>query len=249
VREDGHWMLRRTHRHITDEELHAWLESTPGRFSPNVLLRPVVESSILPTLAYVGGPAEVSYFAQIGCLFEAHGVEAPLVFPRFSVTLVEGKVRRVLDKFGLEVDDLHRPFHELAAHVLARDLPVEVTASADALRAAIQAGYERLSAAATAIDPTLEGWLDGVRNSALSGADNASRKITAHHRKRHETELEQLRKAANNLYPGGAPQERVLNVLPYLSRYGIPLLLEVLEAMHFEWSAGQPAWTGVQCNG
>ena len=95
----------------------------PEAFSANVFLRPVVESSVFPTIAYVGGPAEVSYFAQVSALFEAHGIEPPVAVPRFSVTLIERKVRKVMDSFGLAVTDFRPPTHEIAARVLRRRCP------------------------------------------------------------------------------------------------------------------------------
>src|SRR5690606_29033249 len=75
-------------------------ERQPDTFSPNVLLRPAVESALLPTLAYVAGPGELAYFAPIGRLFRAHGIEPALGFPRHSVTRVGPTVRRLLDRHG-----------------------------------------------------------------------------------------------------------------------------------------------------
>jgi bacillithiol biosynthesis cysteine-adding enzyme BshC len=247
VREGTHWTLRRTRRRLADGEVLALLEREPARFSPNVLLRPVVESAVLPTVAYVGGPAEISYFAQVGCLFRAHGVAPPLAVPRRSVTFVEGKVRKVLDKFGLEPADFDQPFHALAARVLADDMPPAVSASVDALRASITAGYARLADAAVGIDPTLVGWIEGQRNTALIAVDAAARKIASHHRRRHEIEMEQLRKAAANLRPDGAPQERALNALPFLARYGPDLLRDLVEAVRYVVDRPHPAWLGVEC--
>ena len=95
------------------EELLARLRSEPSVFSPNVFLRPVVESTVFPTLAYVAGPGEISYFAQVTALFPAYGIESPVVFPRGSLTLVEPAMQRLLDKLGLSVEALDRPIHVL----------------------------------------------------------------------------------------------------------------------------------------
>ncbi len=249
VREDGAWILRRSRRTLTHEELLARLEADPVAFSPNVLLRPVVESALLPTIAYVGGPAEVSYFAQIGCLFAAHGVEPPVVFPRFTVTLVESKVRKVLDKFGMQVDAFGRPFHEVAAQLARDEMPAEVRSSLETLRIALRSGYDRLSASAGQIDPTLVGWLEGLRNNALGQTDSAEKKITWHLKKKSEVEIEQLRKAAINLFPEGSPQERVLNPFPYLARYGPELLQQVMNALPLELGSSAPGWTSARGDG
>jgi bacillithiol biosynthesis cysteine-adding enzyme BshC len=247
VREDGDWLLRRTKRVFPDAELMALLASEPARFSPNVLLRPVVESALLPAVAYVGGPAEIGYFAQIGCLFSAHGVEPPIVFPRFGATIVEAKVRKVLDKFGLSIEDVQHPFHEVVTRIVRDELPAGVTGSLGTLRTALHSGYDRLANAATEVDPTLRGSLVSMRNQALGQLDAAEKKITSHLKKRSEVEIEQLRKAAANLYPDGAPQERVLNVVPFLARYGQELLEDMADAMQIRLEQPNPRWSGVRC--
>ncbi|MGH7506328.1 MAG: bacillithiol biosynthesis cysteine-adding enzyme BshC, partial [Longimicrobiales bacterium] len=249
VRVDGSWSLRRTRRELSDDDVRSLLRDEPSRFSPNVLLRPVVEATLFPTIAYVGGPSEVAYFAQIGCLFAAHGIQPPVMHPRASAALVEGKVRKVLDKFGLEVGDVRRPFHEVATQRVRDEMPDAVTAPLARLRAAIREEYGSVRDAGGAIDPTLRKWVDGVRNSALGEVDNVEKKVASHLRKRNEVELEQLRKAAVNLYPDNAPQERVLNVLPYIAKYGSGVLRELARAMPCYLNGGAPGWTGVRCDG
>jgi uncharacterized protein YllA (UPF0747 family) len=240
-------VLRRTRRALSNAELFATLDARPEAFSPNVLLRPVIESALLPTIAYVGGPAEISYFAQIGCLFTAHDIAPPVVFPRFSVTIVESKVRKVLDKFGMEVSAFQRPFHEVATDLVRDEMPGDVTTALAQLRDELRGGYDRLANAAQAIDPTLRGWLDGMRNAGLGQVETAEKKIASHLKKKSEVELEQLRKAAANLYPDGSPQERVLNALPFLARYGTELLVELLAALEPGIGRSFEGWTGVQC--
>src|SRR5690606_23886185 len=134
--------------------------------SPNVLVRPVVESAVFPTLAYVAGPGELSYYAQIGCLFRAHGIEMPIGYPRASTTLIEAKARKVPDRYGLTRDAFRRPPHELAAELLREELPDGVAAALRRLRADLGAGYAALLEAGRAVDPTLKGPIQSARNSA-----------------------------------------------------------------------------------
>lgn len=249
VRDGAGWALRRTKRTFTDDEIHALLESEPERFSANVLLRPVVESTVLPTLSYVAGPGEISYFAQIGCLFNAHGITPPVVHPRAGVTIVESKVAKVLTKFGLEPEDVARPYHELVASVVRSRMPADVTAAVEAARRDVERDWAALAEAAGAIDPTLIGWMEGERNRILSRVRAAETKAARHLRKRSEIELEQLRKASVNLHPGNTPQERRLNALPYLCRYGPSLLRAVAEAIDVRLDGRSDGWNGVHCEG
>jgi bacillithiol synthase len=207
------------------------LEEHADRFSPNVVLRPVVESAVFPTLAYVAGPGEVRYLAQTGPLFEAHGVDMPLVFPRLSVTLVERKVSKVLEKFSLGVASFRHPVHELISAVVRDDVPDEVQSALEALRAAVGQGYEGLGEAAGAVDPTLEGPINAARAEAFKGISDVEKKVRQHVKRRQQTGLDQIEKAAANLAPLGKPQERVLNIHQYQARYGDGLIDEILAAM------------------
>ena len=247
VREDGGWALKHSGRRFADEELRALLDAEPGRFSPNVLLRPVVESAVFPTVAYVAGPGELSYYAQVGCLFRAHGIEMPIVYPRASITLVEAKVKKVLDRFGLGLDDLRRPPHELAAEVLREELPDGVVAALRRLRSDLGEGYAALLEASRAVDPTLKGPIQSARNAAYVQLGEIEKKVVQHLKRQNAIGVEQLEKAAVNLFPLGQPQERVLNVMPYLARYGPALLEAVAGAIRVQLGTPAPAWNGVLC--
>ena len=127
---------------MTDAELWALWEAEADGFSPNVVLRPVVESAVFPTLAYVAGPGEIRYLAQTARFFAAHGIGMPLVYPRRSVTLVESKVAKVMDRFGLDLGEFRRPVHELIGAVVRGDVPPEVDAAIGRLRESLQSMYQ-----------------------------------------------------------------------------------------------------------
>lgn len=248
TREGDDWLLSRTKRRMKTSDLRALLQSEPQRFSANVLLRPVLASAVFPTLAYVGGPAEVSYFAQIGCLFEAHDVAMPLVMPRASLAIVEHKIQKVLDKFALDVDVFRQPFDQLASQVARDELPATVSDPVALLREQITEGYSALVEASDAIDPTLRGPLENARNMSLKALGDAEKKVVSHLKKRNDTGLEQLRKASTNLYPERAPQERVITALSYIARYGPAFLDAVATEIAFAFDATAPEWQGVNCN-
>ena len=102
----GGFSLRRTRRTLSRRSLGSLIESSPEAVSPNVLLRPVVESYLFPNLAYVGGPGELAYLGQLEGLFKRHGTARPIAFPRASLMVVEAKVERVLEWCGIEPDEL-----------------------------------------------------------------------------------------------------------------------------------------------
>lgn len=247
VRENGGWHLSRSKRLFQTADLHALLAEHPERFSPNVLLRPVVASEVFPTLAYVGGPAEVSYFGQIGCLFEKHDVVMPLAMPRASVDIVEHKIRKVMDKFGLEADDVRQPFDRLASQVMRDDLPDSVTGAVRTLQQQLVDAYAQLVEGTEAIDPTLKSPLENARNASQKALADVEKKIVSHLKKKNEIGLEQLRKASVNLFPNGLPQERALSVVFYLARYGPAIVDAIAAEIRPELDRTAPAWQGVVC--
>jgi bacillithiol biosynthesis cysteine-adding enzyme BshC len=247
LRDGEVWQLRRTKRSLTAAEVRAWIEREPVSFSPNVLFRPVVESALLPTVAYVGGPAEIAYFGQIGCLFHAHGVEPPLVVPRSNLMLVEPRVRKALDRLGMEPAEFRRPFHELLTDRIRASMPDNVRLPLNDLATAIEEGYDRLMEGAAAIDPTLEGWVRRIRNESLARVGHASRKVTAHLKKRNGIEVARLRRAATSLAPDGNPQDRMLNAIPWLARYGPDLIHDLLDAIEMRLDGPREDWSGVDC--
>jgi bacillithiol biosynthesis cysteine-adding enzyme BshC len=247
TRDGEGWTLARTKRRFTHSDLRDQLTLQPERFSPNVMLRPVVASAVFPTLAYVGGPAEVSYFGQIGCLFAAHDVVMPLVQPRVSIDIVEGKIQKVLDKFSLSVDDVRQPLDQLTSRVMRDALPDEVTDTIARLRENIGDSYDELVRATESIDPTLRGPLENTRNISQKSLVDIEKKIVSHLKKKNEIGVEQLRKASVNLFPNGAPQERVINGLTYLARYGTEMLDTMLGRIKIEMSDHTTDWSGVRC--
>ncbi len=211
------------------DEIRAEVTADPHALSPNVFLRPVVESSVFPTLSYVAGPGELAYFAQLERYFALQDIRMPVVYPRIAYTLVEAKVGKVLKKHGLDVDALAEPFHEVAAAFAREEVPDDVRRALGTLRGAVGQGSAQLLEAARPIDPTLKGPVQAARNASLAAFADAEKKILQSVKRQSEIALGQLEKAQKNLFPEGRPQERCLNVFQYLVRYGDALLPALAE--------------------
>ncbi|HWK89263.1 MAG TPA: bacillithiol biosynthesis cysteine-adding enzyme BshC, partial [Longimicrobium sp.] len=244
-------LAREARERFTREEIGEVLRADPQSLSPNVFLRPVVESSVFPTLAYVGGPAEVAYFAQVAPLFEAYGIQPPVAYPRFSATLVSPEVEAKAAELGLDEAELRRPEHELATLLAGRRLPAHVRARTEELRASLVDGFGRVMDAAMEIDPKLDGAIGGRRNAALLQVAAAERKILSHWKRNDPAISRDLPRVRNHLAPLGEPQERVLNILPFLAMQ--PTLLHDLAArmeVRFHAGASPPeAETAVPASG
>lgn len=249
VRERATWVLRRTGERLSDAALKAAIRNDPEILSANVFFRPVVESAVFPTLSYVGGPAETAYFAQIGCLFEAHGITPPVIFPRHSATIIEDNVERTLEKFGYDVDAVRAPFAEVVRRLVRAEMPDAVRTAIDSIEKSIASSFETLERTVPDVDPTLAGPVRRARSRASLEVRRIEKQIERQFRARHAERIEQLRRAAAAVYPDGQPQERVLNVVPFLAKYGPTLLTAVHDAMTIALDRTMPEWCGVQCDG
>ena len=224
--------LRHSDERLTRRQVLARADADPRALSPNVLLRPVVESTVLPVVSYVAGPGEIAYFAQLADVFEARGLRMPIIHPRFSVTIVEAKIRKVLDKLGLSLEDLARPYGELAGEAVREDVPGDVRRALEELRERIGAGVNQLSRAAANLDPTLKGPARHIQTVAYDALEQMRKKVIHSLKRDRRTTMRQLEKAQVHLYPRNGPQERSLNACYYLMRYGH----EFLHALHERFS-------------
>ena len=197
-------------RAYTQAELLAILEAAPERLSPNALLRPVMQDALLPTSAYIGGPAEIAYFAQSQVVYRRILGRVTPILPRLSATLVERGMARLLARHGLELTDVFTQPEELAQRLGARYMPVE--------------GKRRLSAAGETLDgelTALTAWMEqldaGLGRSGKTAASkmryqmNRLRRMTANFELKKEQSLRlHARELCGNLFPAGQLQERVV---------------------------------------
>ena len=197
--------------------------SAPGLLSPNVLLRPVVERALLPTVAYVAGPGELAYFAQVSVVADVLVAARPLAIPRWSCTIVEPRVERALDHLRLGLDDVRDGAR--AERVLAvRALPAAAREAIDlAHREATLLG-ERLTAIATNDRLIDERVAVGHARRAEWLAGRLERRLLAAAKRRETESMRLLGTVRGSLWPLGRRQERALNLIPLLARYGPALL-------------------------
>jgi uncharacterized protein YllA (UPF0747 family) len=196
--------------------------------SPNVLLRPIVEAAILPTVAYTAGPGEIAYFAQIPPIANELEVDRPIAVPRWSTTIVEPSIDRILERYGVAINDL-RDFDGLITRLVRARTPDDLAKPLTDLRAEIDRVTTALSVASAkhSIDAKV---IDGLRAQLALRLERGQRRITAA-LKRNETDLRRdLGTARASLYPEGVRQERALSFIPFLARYDAPLIEHMLAA-------------------
>jgi len=194
----------------TSGELLTILTETPERLSPNALLRPVFQDAILPTTAYVGGPAEVAYFAQSSVLYEAVLGRVTPILPRLSATLIEPAIGAVMAQHGVSLPDAMQTAEELAQRLGARAMPIEakrkLAAAGNALDEALNAAQSYLGTLDAGLGQSAE-----VSASKMRYQMNRLRRVAATYELNREASLRKHADAmALHLFPEGHPQERVI---------------------------------------
>lgn len=201
--------------------------SVEGTYTPNVLLRPIVEAAILPTVAYVAGPGELAYFAQVGAVAEALALPAPLAVPRWSCTLVEPHVDALLQRYGAAVADLAAP-DALETRVARAALADDSTRALEQVRAVVAALPEALGGEAGPMG--LDAAVQGATRSLQHRLDRLERRLVAGVKRREAGIMRDLGTLRGALHPLGGRQERALNLVPLLARHGLSLLGEMRDA-------------------
>ncbi|MGC1977049.1 MAG: bacillithiol biosynthesis cysteine-adding enzyme BshC [Candidatus Sulfotelmatobacter sp.] len=216
---------------ISSSELLDRISSAPENFSPNVLLRPVVQDYLLPTLAYTGGAAEAAYFAQVGAVYEKIIGRVTPIVPRFSATVVESKVQRWLGQYGIAVRDAFDGPEALRQTLAARTLPAGLQVAFERANQSVEESFSGLQEALAKLDPTLveasqtgaskvRYQLDRLRERAMAAELRRSEVVS-----RHAVALSQA------LYPENALQERGVAGVYFVARHGTELLRSIYDTM------------------
>jgi bacillithiol biosynthesis cysteine-adding enzyme BshC len=216
--------LKGTRQHFSAQDLFQLLESDPQYFSPNVVLRPICQDTLLPTVTYVAGPAEVAYFAQIKPVFEHFGLPVPLLYPRASATLLEDKVKAVFERYGLGLPDFFQDVELIKRGVAAKLSALRLDEVFGGTRATLAETLQTLGEALRTIDPTLRDATDTAARKVEHQIQSLEQKAMAAQVRRNEAALRQIEKAAAHVFPRSNFQERELNVVHFLNRYGMEFL-------------------------
>jgi bacillithiol synthase len=200
----------------------------PAAFSPNVLLRPVVQDTMFPTICYVAGPSELAYLGQLREVYEHFGVPMPLMYPRASATLVDSAALRFLTKYAVPLEALQAQDEAALNDLLKSQIPPEIESSFGDASAALDNAMERVTAAMVLLDPTLEGAGRSTRDRVHHDLETLHGKVIQAAKRRNETLRRQFLRARALAFPHGHQQERTIGFVSFLNQYG-PALVERLE--------------------
>jgi bacillithiol biosynthesis cysteine-adding enzyme BshC len=232
--ENNQYLFPGTNMKYTAEELVELIDQSPERFSPNVLLRPIMEDMIFPTIAYIAGPNELAYYAQIKDMYSLFGVQMPLIIPRVSLTILEKKIADALEKYQIAVLSLFENAEKAVSDTLKQSLPKEIESELKQLTEQIVSQFQQLNDNVTQWEPSLKDAISNSRNSVLHQINNLENKIGLAHKKKNETVREQLNKLVNHLVPNRELQERTMNLVPYLVKYNYDFINQLLSVINWD---------------
>lgn len=221
---------------LSIEEAVRRLRAHPAQWSPGVLLRPLAQDHLLPTAAYIGGPAEIAYHAQIGPSYRHFGIPRPPLVPRPSLTLVEPAQARALESESLTLPELQADSEALLSR-WAREAYPDVEDAFARARKSLQRDMGQVETVLGSHDPTLQAAADAALGRALHQVDTLHEKAVRALKKRDQTRADRLRRTRDALLPGGLLQERGLGLIGLIARQGLPII-DVLRERMDPWAKG-----------
>jgi bacillithiol biosynthesis cysteine-adding enzyme BshC len=215
---------------LSGEEMEQRLAAAPENFSANVLLRPVLQDYWLPTLAYIGGPAEVAYFAQAAVLYEKLLGRITPILPRMSATLIGPRIERLLLKYEVELPELFHGECQLRDCLAARSLPPELKHNFELARRAIQVNLQRISTSLQKLDPTLMEAAERAASKMRYQVDRLEKRAAQAELRRSEVLARHAAQIENALYPNKSLQEREIAALHFYGSHGPELINRLIES-------------------
>jgi bacillithiol synthase len=216
--------LKGTRAFFSKDDVMKLAKEQPEALSPNVILRPLCQDTLLPTIAYVAGPSEVAYFAQLRPVYEAFGIPLPVIYPRASVSIVQSSAVRTMEKYGLDIEAFYGDISRVSSAVADQISEIKLEPLFEDSLGKIRDSLGEVRFGLNEIDPTLLGPLENTVGKIESLLSVLKEKSLAAQRKRNETAVRQVERAAAVLLPEGSLQERQVNILYYMNKLGPDLV-------------------------
>jgi bacillithiol biosynthesis cysteine-adding enzyme BshC len=212
--------LKGTRHFLSTDEMLRIARESPSLLSANVVLRPIAQDTLLPTVAYVAGPSEIAYHAQLRPVYEYFGTTQPIIYPRASASFLEEKVKRITEKYNVEVLDFFKDKDGITARVVEEISNVKLDQVFGDADRQIQDALHQLKFGLSEVDPTLVGALENVNQKIKTNVSVLKGKALDAQKRRNDTAVRQIEKTVNALLPAGVLQEREINVTYFLNKYG-----------------------------
>ena len=223
-------------RQWNEEELVNEIDEQPGHFSPNVFLRPLIQDTLLPNIAYVAGPGEIAYYGQIKTLYELMDAQMPLIYPRMTATIMEHPIERVFKKLPFELHDYAGRIEDLEQNFARHQEKEDIEEIFSEWKKQVNQLSEEKAGQIAEIDSTLKKAAAKATSTYFNELDKLKGKIHRSVKQQEETQIKRIHRLKANLYPNSVPQERVFSMIYFMNKYGLDLWDHLLENLNMvEW--------------
>lgn len=229
IKEGQLFTIRGRDEKWTMAELAGIARNSPYLLSPNVVLRPVAQDILLPIMAYVAGPGEISYYALYREIYPLFNQSMPLIYPRVNITLVERGIAKNMDRYGINFADGVDGLRLKLSQYLNDQDKIGIEALFENYAGELRLSFGRLMDQVAAIDPELVKQGSESLNKILHQVDYLEKKTHQQHRKSCDVVIKRFQNIENQLFPRNNWQERVFNIFPYMFKYGMDFLEQLTE--------------------
>ncbi|MCD6375567.1 MAG: bacillithiol biosynthesis cysteine-adding enzyme BshC [Caldisericaceae bacterium] len=220
---------------LSPKQLKNLIRQNPERISSSVLTRPLWQSYILPVVSYVAGPAEIAYWAQLKLAFKRFKLTMPHLQPRYSATLIEPKIDRVLKKFDLQPEQVGIDFNQWTAELFRSRQLKELDELLKQTSEQLHTNQNKFVEIARQIDPTLASLIGKTFNNMDGNLKKMKARLEKAWRQKNETMMQQLQTIQQNFFPNGKPQERVVCPVYYFNKLGVHWLQTIFKAIDLQY--------------
>lgn len=221
---------------FTKEQIKSMIKNEPEKFSPNVILRPLYQESILPNLAYIGGPAEVIYWLQLKSVFDHFKMPFPILMPRNFGLVLDGPMTRKFEKTGIQVQELFEDKNFLFNHWVSNNTHHNLTLTEELKT--VKDLYDKVKKQALEIDPTLGPLMEAETRRAYRSFEKIESKLLKAEKRHHTDKLRQIEEVKDYLFPNGGLQERSDNFLNFYQQDSgfINKILDAFDPFDFQFN-------------
>jgi bacillithiol biosynthesis cysteine-adding enzyme BshC len=213
IREDGIYKIVDTDLKFSEKEILNLLDTKPEMFSPNVILRPLYQETILPNLAYIGGPAEIAYWLQLKNMFDYFSLPFPVLLPRNFAMIINVGINKKLEKLQIQINDLFQPVQQLKNKFIKDH--TEYSLSLESEKKILSELFDSVLNKALAVDKSLQGYIGAEKTKTIKNIENIEKRLRKSEENKQEVSLNQIDGIKEKLFPGSNLQERVDNILSY----------------------------------
>ncbi len=228
VLENGSYQILNSAFSFSKEEILQELNSNPEKFSPNVILRPLYQETILPNICYIGGSGEIAYWLQLKAFFDSQNVLFPMISVRNSLLLLSEKQHSKLEKLNLGYEDLFLPLYELVNQNVRENSDSDI--DFEVYESQLQKIFDELDTKATQTDVSFSKMVNAQRTKQLKGLEKMKKRLLRAEKIKHSERVERIETLYSELFPNGNLQERITNFSEFWLEYG----LDLIEMIYYE---------------